>query len=459
MKRQPKNSWKNRFRSFFTNQKRRRPGNRNILCLESLEKRQMLSGVPWLPTGIAEAPIAEAAASVPAAEVAEAADAAAAKVPGKESPEAMKATVTPDAASATPPADGEALDTEPAGVNEENNRADDGLDGGAFDKLPDVEMFRELQELQRLMKDLQEAFQFPEVGDGLPGGSDPSVDGIRERVFGDEASVEDILFDRQGPRWNGTGTGVDSFDMNNPEPGGYPSGERGPSGQAAPDITPGADRDSGHGYFSPYVSGEYIITRSWSDGSFAAATESHYSSDGNLIMQIHTGDYVDYLAGGHANSQWIDVYRDGEYLGTVIRVNGETYKRFVRDYVGQQSPLYPAEDSQPNPEGDDDGGPIKGDSNDILDWLAGLSPRSRNPATAPRIGKLDVLGQPDSEEGRYRTAAPNRFARMHDDIDPAMMSSGADGGGTGGDSEGCPIGPDPDDPDSPIGPSGPSPVE
>lgn len=73
MKRQQKNSRKNRFRSFFTNQKRRRPGTRNILCLESLEKRQMLSGVPWLPTGIAEAPIAEAAASVPAAEVAAAA--------------------------------------------------------------------------------------------------------------------------------------------------------------------------------------------------------------------------------------------------------------------------------------------------------------------------------------------------------------------------------------------------
>lgn len=119
----------------------------------------------------------------------------------------------------------------------------------------------------------------------------------------------------------------------------------------------------------------------------------------------------------------------------------------------------PSEDRQPNPEGDDGGGPIKGDSNDTLDWLAGRSPRSRNPATAPRIGKLDVLGQPDSEKGRYPAAAPNRFARMRDDIDPAMMSSGADGGGTGGGSEGCPIGPDPNDPDSPIGPGDPSPVE
>ena len=124
----------------------------------------------------------------------------------------MKATVTPDVVPATPPADGEGLDTEPVGVNEGNNRADDGLDGGAFDTLPDAEVFRELQELQRLMKDLQEAFQFPEVGGGLPGGSDPSVDGIQQRVFGDEASVEDILFGRQGPRWNGTGTGVGSFD-------------------------------------------------------------------------------------------------------------------------------------------------------------------------------------------------------------------------------------------------------
>lgn len=454
MKRQPKNSWKNRFRSFFTNQKRRRPGNRNILCLESLEKRQMLSGVPWLPTGIAEAPIAEAAASVPAAEVAAAADAAAAKVPGKESPEAMKATVTSDAASATPPADGERLDTEPAGVNEENNRADDGLDGGAFDTLPDVEMFRELQELQRLMKDLQEAFQFPEVGDGLPGGSDPSVDGIRERVFGDEASVEDILFDRQGPRWNGTGTGVDSFDMNNPEPGGYPSGERGPSGQAAPNIRPTEDRNECQAF-------------AW----FERSRQESETPSGQEMVVVTTTYHVTNEHGSTETITVSNVYIDKRFNGQWVTWLANNYEHHFfppSDAVSQETldetflrwwEICPPGDDQPNPEGDDDGGPIKGDSNDTLDWLAGLSPRSRNPATAPRIGKLDVLGQPDSEEGRYRTAAPNRFARMRDDIDPAMMSSGADGGGTGGDSEGCPIGPDPDDPDSPIGPSGPSPVE
>lgn len=447
MKRHDKNSPNGIFRSFFANKKRRRPSTRKTLRLESLEPRQVLSGVPWLPAGIAEAPIAEAAASVPAAEVAAAADAGTAKVPGKGSPEVMKATVTPEVVPATPPADGERLDTAPVGVNAGNNRADDGLDGGAFDTLPDAEVFRELQELQWLMKDLQEAFQFPEVGGGLPGGSDPSVDGIRERVAGDEASVEDILFGRQGPRWNGTGTGVGSFDMNNPESGGYPSGERGPSGQAAPDITPEADRDCD--YPSPYVSGEHIFERTNEHGNTFV---SHYSSDGNLVMQIATGDLVDALV-GHDNSQIIDVYRDGKHVGSLTRVNGITVNRFIGG-----EPIIPHMDSQPNPEGDDGGGPIKGDSNDTLDWLAGRSPRSRNPATAPRIGKLDVLGQPGSEEGRYPAAAPNRFARMRDDIDPAMMSSGADGG-SGGDSEGCPIGPDPDDPDSPIGPSGPSPVE
>ncbi|MFP6695224.1 MAG: hypothetical protein VB875_19515 [Pirellulales bacterium] len=152
MKRRDKNSPNGIFRSFFANKKRRRPGTRKTLRLESLETRQMLSAVPWLPAGIAEAPSAEAAASVPTAEVAAAADAGAAKVPGKDSSEAMKATVTPDAAPATPPADDEALYTEPGGVNEGNNRADDGVDGGAFGGLPDVEVFRELRELQRLMK-------------------------------------------------------------------------------------------------------------------------------------------------------------------------------------------------------------------------------------------------------------------------------------------------------------------
>jgi len=419
MKRQQKNNWKNVLLSRFTHQERKRPRTRTTLRLESLERRQVLSGVPWVPTGMAEAPSAETAASVPAAEVAAAADAAAAKVPGKGSPEVMKATVTPDVVPATPPADGERLDTDPVGVNEGNNRADDGLDGGAFDTLPDAEMFRELQELQRLMKDLQEAFQFPEVGGGLPGGSDPSVDvdGIEQRVFGDEASVEDILFGRQGPRWNGTGTGVDSFDMNNTESGGYPSGERGPSGQAAPNISPS---ETSIDDFSEY-------------GGDTIETTTAQMDVVPFVVFVIPPSVVSVPVAAAASAVWL----------------------IVTDIFTTTT----SECDQPNPEGDDDGGPIKGDSNGTLDWLAGRSPRSRNPATAPRIGKLDVLGQPDSEEGRYPAAAHDRFARMRDDIDPAMMSSGADGGGSGGDSEGCPIGPDPDDPDSPIGPSGPSPVE
>jgi len=289
--------------------------------------------------------------------------------------------------------------------------------GVGVDELLDDGMFQELRELERLMKDLEQAFQFPEMQDGLPGGSDPSVDGIQERVAGDEASLDEILFGRQGPRWNGTGTGVGSFDMNEPGTSGYPSAESGPSGNAAPSIRPFEDSMDelvvlDHGdYVGPDFGIDVVLDEFGREATRLFRDLSSWMSlGGQWIFPSPAGDFPD----------------DATYG-----------------------------DDQPNPEGNDDGGPIKGDSNDTLDWLAGRSPRSRNPATAPRIGTLDVLGQPGSEEGRYRTATPNRFSRMRDDIDPAMMSSGADGGS----SERPPIGPKPDDPDSPIGPDDPSPVK
>ena len=116
-------------------------------------------------------------------------------------------------------------------------------------------------------------------------------------------------------------------------------------------------------------------------------------------------------------------------------------------------------DDQPNPEGDDTGGPAGG-QREFLSWLAGRPPKAGNAALNQPITKWDVLGQPDPEGTRHRSSTPSRFARMHFDIDPAPFKSTAQAEG----STWCPpVGPDDPDsprgPDGPVGPSGPSPVK
>jgi len=112
-------------------------------------------------------------------------------------------------------------------------------------------------------------------------------------------------------------------------------------------------------------------------------------------------------------------------------------------------------DDQPNPEGDDTGGPAGG-QREFLDWLAGRSPQAGNRALNRPITSLDVLGQPGADGSRYRESNPNRFSRIWDDINPSMR-----GGETErDDSTWCP----PVDPDGkddrgwmidPLGPLGP----
>ena len=196
MKRPPNNRWMHRFCSSFTSRKRRRAGNRNILQLESLESRQMFSGVPWVPIAIAKVPCAEVAATVPAAQVTAAADAGAAQVPGQDSPHAVQVTLTAES-----PAQGESLSGESGGVSEGNRQVDnghngfDGLDGRLFDKLPDFDIFQELGEIDRLMQGLDEAFAFPDLKEGLPGQpSGPTVEGLEQLVWVGGRSEFDLRF-------------------------------------------------------------------------------------------------------------------------------------------------------------------------------------------------------------------------------------------------------------------------
>ena len=56
-------------------------------------------------------------------------------------------------------------------------------------------------------------------------------------------------------------------------------------------------------------------------------------------------------------------------------------------------------DDQPNPEGDDTGGPAGG-QREFLSWLAGRPPKAGNAALNQPITKWDVLGQPDGQGTR-----------------------------------------------------------
>jgi len=123
------------------------------------------------------------------------------------------------------------------------------------------------------------------------------------------------------------------------------------------------------------------------------------------------------------------------------------------------TPRNPGDDGQPNPEGDDQGGPAGG-QNDFLLWLAGRPPQAGNPALSQPVTRMDVLGQPGPEGTRRRSSRPGRFSRIRFDVNPALLRSA---NGRGGSTWRPPVDPDgsggPVVPHSPIGPGGPSPVK
>ena len=330
------------------------------------------------------------------------------------------------------------------------------------DHLPDTgtfEQMRDLRELQRLIEDFEQGFQMPEMHDGLPGGWNPSVEGLQQGVMGEGTSVEDVIFGRQGPRWDGVGMDVESFGEGTQGNSRYPSAEPGPSGSAAPDITPNADRNAEHRptFF------DRVITRKFSTDNGCILQHIYYTEDNrheteHVYVEINDGQVTrvyDPVSGGY----WADIWRNSTGSLDEITDALDYYllgkARNDGDFVRHMDDL----DDQPNPEGDDAGGPAGG-QREFLSWLAGRPTKAGNAALNQPITKWDVLGQPDPEGTRHCSSTPSRFARMHFDIDPAPFKSTAQAEG----STWCPpVGPDDPDsprgPDGPVGPGGPSPVK
>ena len=344
------------------------------------------------------------------------------------------------------------------------------------DHLPDAgtfEQMRDLRELQRIIEDFEQGFQMPEMQDGLPGGWNPSVEGLQQGVMGEGTSVEDVIFGRQGPRWDGVGMDVESFGGGTQGNRRYPSAEPGPSGSAAPNLTPGSDRAD----LEITIDQDGCEVGFNSEGTkytFHQSTQSYVDSDGKKVA-VYTYHYsMQRLGESPIHVSQTHVYRNGEFVEEIwtsvegsISVEAEepgpvwTLKEWM--FPGTEPPqtrqVNPPDDSQPNPEGDDTGGPAGG-QREFLSWLAGRPPKAGNAALNQPITKWDVLGQPDPEGTRHRSSTPSRFARMHFDIDPAPFKSTAQAEG----STWCPpVGPDDPDsprgPDGPVGPGGPSPVK
>ncbi|MBJ45124.1 MAG: hypothetical protein CMJ80_17920 [Planctomycetaceae bacterium] len=302
-----------------------------------------------------------------------------------------------------------------------------------IDQLPNPETLKELKEIHMLLQNLEEVLKFPELKNGAPGQSSPmTVEQLQDRLMGHQTTLEDILFGQQGPKWNGH-----EFEMNPPSK--HPATEPGPSGEAAPNIRPSKDSHDdpldwhGNGGEVTREGIETVVERMSEDAEpYQGATSVLLTAIITLTVRnprVALAITSLLQQGDNADSDNPPPSNDSE-----------------------DSPT-PPDDRQPNPEDEGSGGPFN-----TLDWLAGRPP-SLNPATAPKLDTLDILGQPSSDESRTTEANPLRFARMRDDINPATMQSETDGEETGGGSDGCPIGPDPEDPANPIGPSGPNPVK
>ena len=321
--------------------------------------------------------------------------------------------------------------------------------------LVESELLRDMQdlrELQRLMEDLQQAFQFPEMQGGLPGDENPDVASLGQGVMGDGTSLEDLLFGHQGPRWDGVGMDVESFGGGTQGNRRYPSAEPGPSGSATPDITPRGDRCEGQ----TVTSGKKSFER---NGSAVCVVFDTYADPDNPSIRTTIADiYIN----GELRAQGIWESSSQSDWSYIFDLTEEPDLWVSQEYI-EQSFCDPRDeqpdDSQPNPEGDGAGGPAGG-QRELLDWLTGRPPKAGNQALNRPIGKMDVLGQPGAGEARYRSSSPTRFSRMRYDINPAMRRGATERAGT----TWCPP-VDPDDPARPInplgpaGPGGPSPVK
>jgi len=255
---------------------------------------------------------------------------------------------------------------------------------------------QDLRELQRLMEDLQQAFQFPEMQGGLPGDENPDVASLGQGVMGAGTSLEDLLFGHQGPRWDGVGMDVESFGGGKQGNRRYPSAEPCPSGSAAPNLTPQQDRDASGKY-------SYVITTKKTfqrDGQHVCiVTDTYIQSHGPSAVTLSTV-YID----GEQHGQYIAFSENGETFGGgevvedidfPIATPEEADLILLGELRSEETTLheYPEGDDQPNPEGDGAGGPAGG-QREFLDWLTGRPPKAGNQALNRPIGKMDVLGQP-----------------------------------------------------------------
>ena len=194
---------------------------------------------------------------------------------------------------------------------------------------------RDLRELQRIIEDFEQGFQMPEMQDGLPGGWNPSVEGLQQGVMGEGTSVEDVIFGRQGPRWDGVGMDVESFGGGTQGNRRYPSAEPGPSGSAAPDITP------------EEAAMDDVIEYYGSEGESGPAPE----------VAAGLADAVEFFAEG-VSAAW----ENEQTRFVILTVLSVVARRPLIGALGKvtlegDTADPPSEDRQPNPEGDDTGGP------------------------------------------------------------------------------------------------------